>query len=35
MEPREWSLPAVHEVVAAAVPDRDMLVWKNVRRSYS
>ena len=29
MEAQEWSLPAVYEVVAAAVPDRDMLVWKH------
>ncbi len=28
MEAQEWSLAAVFEVVAGAVPDRDMLVWK-------
>jgi fatty-acyl-CoA synthase len=31
----EWSLPAVFEVLAAAAPDRDMLVWKNTRRTYA
>jgi fatty-acyl-CoA synthase len=35
MESSEWPLPAVYEVVAAAAPDRDMLVWKNVRRTYA
>jgi fatty-acyl-CoA synthase len=30
----EWSLSAVQDVVAAAVPDRDMLVFKDVRRSF-
>jgi fatty-acyl-CoA synthase len=30
----EWSLSAAHDVVAAAVPQRDMLVSKDVRRSY-
>ena len=29
----EWSLAAVHDVVAAAVPDREMLVWAT-RRTY-
>ena len=30
----EWSLPAVHDVVAAAAPERDMIVWKSTRRTY-
>jgi fatty-acyl-CoA synthase len=30
----EWSLPAVSDVFAAAVPERDMLVFGGVRRSY-
>lgn len=30
----EWCLAAVHDVLASAVPERDMLVWKDVRRSY-
>ena len=30
----EWSLPAVYDVVASAVPERDVLVWKQTRRSY-
>jgi fatty-acyl-CoA synthase len=30
----EWSLSAVQDVVAAAVPERDMLVLDDVRRSY-
>jgi acyl-CoA synthetase (AMP-forming)/AMP-acid ligase II len=30
----EWSLSAAHDVVSAAVPDRDMLVAGGVRRSY-
>jgi 3-oxocholest-4-en-26-oate---CoA ligase len=34
----EWSLAGVHDVIAAAVPDRDMLVWTSdrtsVRRTY-
>lgn len=34
MESMEWSLPAAYDAVAAAVPDRDMLVWKNIRRTY-
>ena len=32
---REWSLPAVHDVVTAAVPDREMLVWESVRRTFA
>ena len=30
----EWSLPAVHDVLAGAVPDRDMIVWNSTRRTY-
>ncbi|MBX6387942.1 MAG: AMP-binding protein [Frankia sp.] len=30
----EWSLPAVLDVVTDTVPDREMLVWTSVRRSY-
>jgi fatty-acyl-CoA synthase len=30
----EWSLSAAQDVVAAAVPDRDMLVFHGVRRSF-
>ena len=35
MESIAWSLPAVFEVLAAAAPDRDMLVWKDTRRTYA
>lgn len=35
MESTEWSLPAVFDVIASAVPDRDMLVWKDTRRTYA
>ncbi|MBL7500214.1 AMP-binding protein [Frankia sp. CNm7] len=31
----EWSLPAVLDVVTEAVPDREMLVWSTVRRTYA
>ena len=31
---REWSLAEVHDVVSAAVPDREMIVWGDVRRTY-
>jgi fatty-acyl-CoA synthase len=34
MPSNEWTLPAVHDVVAAAVPDRAMVVWTSVRRTY-
>ncbi len=34
MESMEWSLPAAFEVIAAAAPARDMLVWKHTRRTY-
>jgi len=30
----DWSLAAAHRVVAAAVPDRDMVVWESTRRTY-
>jgi fatty-acyl-CoA synthase len=35
MESLEWSLTAAYDVVAAAAPDRDVLVWKHTRRSYA
>jgi fatty-acyl-CoA synthase len=31
----EWSLPAAIDAVTAAVPEREMLVWTSVRRSYA
>ncbi|HXY93121.1 MAG TPA: AMP-binding protein [Acidimicrobiia bacterium] len=31
----EWSLPAVLDVVTGAVPDREMLVWTSVRRTFA
>ena len=31
----EWSLPAVHDVLAATVPDREMLVCGPVRRTFA
>ena len=31
----EWSLPGVLDVVTAAAPDRDMLVWTSVRRTFA
>jgi fatty-acyl-CoA synthase len=31
----EWSLPAVIDAVTSAVPDREMLVWGPVRRTYA
>jgi fatty-acyl-CoA synthase len=36
MEPSllEWSLPAVHDLIADAVPDREMVVWNGTRRTY-
>src|SRR5262249_6921463 len=30
----EWSIPAAIDAVTAAVPDREMLVWTSVRRTY-
>ncbi|EFC85306.1 AMP-binding protein [Parafrankia sp. EUN1f] len=35
MTANEWSLPAVIDVVADVAPEREMLVWTNVRRSYA
>lgn len=34
MSSTEWSLAAAFDVVAAAAPDRDMLVWESTRRTY-
>jgi fatty-acyl-CoA synthase len=34
MSPGEWALAAVHDVVAATVPNREMLVCGSVRRTY-
>jgi fatty-acyl-CoA synthase len=31
----EWSLPAVLDVIAETVPDREMLVWQDTRRTYA
>jgi fatty-acyl-CoA synthase len=31
----EWSFPQVHDVLASAVPDRDMLVWGSTRRTFA
>jgi acyl-CoA synthetase (AMP-forming)/AMP-acid ligase II len=31
----EWSIPAALDVVTAAAPDRDMLVWTSVRRTFT
>ena len=31
----EWSLPGVFDAVSTAAPGRDVLVWKDVRRSYT
>lgn len=33
-ETDEWSLAAVFDVVAAAAPERDMVVWTSTRRTY-
>jgi fatty-acyl-CoA synthase len=30
----EWSLPAVYDVIADAVPDREVVVWNDVRRTF-
>ena len=35
MATEEWSLAAVHDVVAAAVPDREMVVCGDVRRTFA
>src|SRR5262245_5816072 len=29
----EWSLSGAYDVIAAAAPDRDVLVWKDTRRT--
>jgi fatty-acyl-CoA synthase len=34
MQSMQWSLAAAYDVVAAAAPDRDVLVWKDRRRTY-
>jgi 3-oxocholest-4-en-26-oate---CoA ligase len=31
----EWSLPAVLDVITEAAPDREMLVWTTVRRTFA
>jgi hypothetical protein len=31
---REWSLATAHDVVSAAIPERDMVFWGDVRRTY-
>jgi fatty-acyl-CoA synthase len=35
MDAKEWSLPAVFDVLAAEAPGRDVLVWKSTRRTYA
>ena len=35
MTANEWSLPAVLDVVADTAPDREMLVWTSVRRTFA
>ncbi|ONH58209.1 acyl-CoA synthetase [Frankia sp. CcI49] len=35
MTANEWSLPAVIDIVADVAPEREMLVWTTVRRSYA
>lgn len=35
METTSWALSAVFEVIAAAAPAREMLVWKQTRRTYA
>src|SRR5690606_21501279 len=34
MSSGEWSMAGVHDVLAAAVPDREMLVCGSIRRTY-
>jgi 3-oxocholest-4-en-26-oate---CoA ligase len=34
MPPREWSLAGVHDVVAAHVPEREMVVCGDIRRTF-
>ena len=31
---REWSLADVHDVVTSAIPERDMIVWGDDRRTF-
>ena len=31
----EWSIPAVLDVITATVPDREMVVWRDVRRTFA
>ena len=31
----EWSIPAVLDVVAETAPDREMIVWTTVRRTFA
>src|SRR5258706_434228 len=31
----EWSLPAAYDALAAGAPDRDVLIWKDTRRTYA
>src|SRR3546814_20463472 len=31
----EWTLAAAHDALAAAVPDRDMIVWGDDRRTFA
>ncbi|MBL7622032.1 AMP-binding protein [Frankia sp. AgB1.8] len=33
--PTDWSLPALLDVITDAAPDREMLVWEDVRRTYA
>lgn len=35
MTATEWSLSSAHEVIASAVPEREMLVWGDLRRTYA
>jgi fatty-acyl-CoA synthase len=35
MPTTEWSLPDAFDVIAGAAPGRDMLVWKDTRRTYA
>jgi len=32
---REWSLATVHDVVSTAIPERDMIVWGDDRRTFA
>ena len=35
MSGAEWSIPAVLDEVTAVAPDRDMIVWTSVRRTFA